>query len=38
MRRLFLIALLGAGAYAARERLVDLLTKSTGTWVGTPDR
>ncbi len=38
MRRLFLLMALGVGAFAARDRLVDLLTKTTGTWVGTPDR
>lgn len=38
MRRLLLMLAFGAGLYAIRGRLADVLTKTTGTWVGTPDQ
>lgn len=36
IRRFVLIAAVAAGAVAGRRQLVHLLTKATGTWVGTP--
>jgi len=36
MKRLLLVAVLLGGAIAARRRLVHLLTRTTGTWVGAP--
>lgn len=35
--RLAAVALAAALAYALRTRLVHLLTRATGTWVGAPD-
>ena len=38
MFRLMMRALaLGGIGYAFRKKLVAILTKTTGTWVGTPD-
>ncbi len=31
------VAVIGGVAYGLRSTLVDLLTRTTGTWVGTPD-
>ncbi len=36
MRKLAVLALVGLLAAVGRERLVDLLTRTTGTWVGSP--
>ncbi|MEL7207266.1 MAG: hypothetical protein AAGK32_03380 [Actinomycetota bacterium] len=36
MRRLLLVGAVAAVAVAARRHLVHLLTRTTGTWVGTP--
>lgn len=36
MRKLTLIAVVALVASVGRDRLVDLLTRSTGTWVGSP--
>ncbi len=37
MRSLLTMIGIAGAAYAARRKLVHLLTKTTGTWVGTPD-
>lgn len=37
MRRLVTLAVVLALAYAGRHSLVHVLTRTTGTWVGTPD-
>lgn len=37
IRLLMRAAVIGGFAYAVRSKLVDALTKTTGTWVGTPD-
>ncbi len=37
MKKLGIVVAGLALAYVARTRLVHLLTKFTGTWVGTPD-
>ncbi|MCU1491867.1 MAG: hypothetical protein JWM85_3272 [Acidimicrobiaceae bacterium] len=34
MRKLALLATAGLAALALRKRLLDLLTRATGTWVG----
>ena len=36
MRKLALVAALAGAAVAGRRRLVHLLTRTTGTWVGAP--
>lgn len=36
MKRLVLLLVIAAGLYAGRAKLVDLLTTTTGTWVGSP--
>lgn len=36
LRRLLLAAGVGAALYGLRHRLLDLLTRTTGTWIGTP--
>lgn len=36
MRKLVLLVVVAVLASVNRERLVDLLTKTTGTWVGSP--
>lgn len=36
MRKLIVLVGLGAAAVAFRKKLVHLLTRLTGTWVGTP--
>jgi hypothetical protein len=36
MKRLLLVAALVGGAVLGRKQLVHVLTKTTGTWVGTP--
>lgn len=35
-RKLAMAAVLGVLAYVLRGRLVDLLVRTTGTWVGSP--
>jgi hypothetical protein len=37
IRRLLLLACIGACAVIGRRRLVHLLTRATGTWVGAPN-
>ncbi|MEM9711081.1 MAG: hypothetical protein AAGA17_02580 [Actinomycetota bacterium] len=36
MRKLVVLVVLAVAASVGRERLVDLLTRGTGTWVGSP--
>lgn len=36
MKKLALVAAVAVLATVGRERLVDLLTRTTGTWVGSP--
>ena len=36
MRKLAAVLVLAGAGYLSRKRLVHLLTKLTGTWVGTP--
>lgn len=36
MSRLLAVLATLAAAYAGRSKLVNLLTKTTGTWVGSP--
>ena len=36
MKKLMAILALAGAGYASRKHLVHLLTKFTGTWVGTP--
>jgi hypothetical protein len=38
MGRFAVLSMVAVVAFVARRRLVALLTKSTGTWVGTPPR
>jgi hypothetical protein len=38
IRKLALVALVAGTAFAARRQLVHLLTRITGTWVGSPPR
>jgi hypothetical protein len=38
IRRLALVALVVGAAVAARRQLVHVLTRITGTWVGSPPR
>ena len=35
IRKILLVSILAGLAYAGREQLVRLLTRYTGTWVGT---
>ncbi len=37
MKKLTLLAAVAALVIIGRDRLVDLLTKTTGTWVGSPE-
>ncbi len=38
MRRLLVVVVVMGAAALWRDRLVDLLTRTTGTWVGSPER